>query len=424
MRYSYSGVTNETQQLLRRIRLGEDSTLELKRVVVSGSRVSDPSRDAMSDELAAFANSRAPGGVLLLGVDDKTRHVLGIPLEQLDVVETWLRQICNDSIDPPLAASIRKLELPDAGGELVPVIRVDVSRSLFVHQSAGGFFQRIGSSKRKLAVEALTRLLQERSQTRVIRFDESPVPRTSPRDLDTAGVARFMRAGAAATEADLRKLRLIVDDEDGAACLSVAGVLMATAQPQAWLPHAMIQAVAYRGERADRHYQLDARDIEGPLDAQAIEALHFVRRNMKIAATKELGRQEIPQWSERAVFEALVNAVAHRDYGMAGARIRLHMFENRLELYVPGALANTLTPDSLHLRQYSRNELVVSLLARCPIPGSEALGRPFLMDRRGDGVPIIQAETLRLAGRAAEYTLIDDSELRLVLPGAGLDTMR
>ena len=43
------------------------------------------------------------------------------------------------------------------------------------------------------------------------------------------------------------------------------------------------------------------------------------------------------------------------------------------------------------------------------------------MDRRGDGVPIIQAVApLRLAGRPAEYTLIDDSELRLVLPGAAL----
>jgi ATP-dependent DNA helicase RecG len=416
-------VTDETEQLLRRIRLGEDSTLELERVLASGNRVSDPSRDAMSDELAAFANSRVLSGTVLLGVDDRTRDVLGIPLEQLDVVETWLRQICNDSIDPPLAASIRKLELPDRNGALVPVIRVDVSRSLFVHQSAGGFFQRIGSSKRKLAVEALTRLLQERSQTRVIRFDESPVPHTSPGDLDASRATRFMRAGAVATAADLHKLRIIVDDEEGSARLSVAGVLMATAEPQAWLPHAMVQAVAYRGQRADRHYQLDARDIDGPLDVQAIEALHFVRRNMRIGATKELGRHEIPQWSERAVFEALVNAVAHRDYAMAGARIRLHMFEDRLELYVPGALANTLTPDSLHLRQYSRNELVVSLLARCPIPGTEALGRPFLMDRRGDGVPIIQEETLRLAGRPAEYTLIDDSELRLVLPAASLDAV-
>ena len=120
-----------------------------------------------------------------------------------------------------------------------------------------------------------------------------------------------------------------------------------------------------------------------------------------------------PQFSERAVFEALVNAVAHRDYSLAGGRIRLHMFGDRLEFYVPGALSNTLTPDGLHLRQSSRNELVVSLLARCPAPAG--LGRNGMMDRRGDGVPIIRDECERLSGTLPEYSLIDDSELRLVM---------
>lgn len=134
---------------------------------------------------------------------------------------------------------------------------------------------------------------------------------------------------------------------------------------------------------------------------------------MLIRATKILGREERPQFSERAVFEALVNAVAHRDYSMAGSRIRLHMFGDRLELYVPGGLANTLTPDTLHLRQANRNELIVSLLARCPAP--PALNRVNLMDRRGDGVPIILQESQRLSGRRPEYSVINESELRLVI---------
>ena len=92
------------------------------------------------------------------------------------------------------------------------------------------------------------------------------------------------------------------------------------------------------------------------------------------------------------------------------------MFEDRLELYVPGALANTLTPDSLHLRQSSRNESIVSLLARCPAP--TGFGCLSLMDRRGDGLPIIRKETRSLSGRLPEYTVIDDSELRLVIPAA------
>ena len=144
--------------------------------------------------------------------------------------------------------------------------------------------------------------------------------------------------------------------------------------------------------------------------------MHNGRRNVLVRAAKTSARTEREQFSDRAVFAALVNAVAHRDYSVAGARIRLHLFGNRLELYVPGALANTLTPDSMHLRQASRNELIVSLLARCPAP--TGLGRTHLMDRRGDGVPSILRETQALSGRAPEYTLIDDGELRLIIRAA------
>ena len=138
-----------------------------------------------------------------------------------------------------------------------------------------------------------------------------------------------------------------------------------------------------------------------------------MRRNMLVRANKETARSEHPQYSERAMFEALVNAVAHRDYSMPGARVRLHLFGDRLELYVPGALTNTLTPDSLHLRQSNRNELIVSLLARCAAP--TGIGCTRLMDRRGDGVPIIRRECRDLSGRLPEYSLIDDSELRLLI---------
>ena len=407
------------EELARRIRLGEDSTLELKRVLLAGARVVGPKREGFADELASMANG--PGGTMMLGVDDSTRDVLGIPLDRLDIVETWVREICNDSLSPPLDATIRKLELPDATGSPVAVIRIDVPRSLFVHRSPGGYFRKIGSSKREMSPEMLTRLFQERSQSRVIRFDESVVPGTSFDDLDEELTCRFLRQGSALDEDDLRKLRVVAADENGFSRLTVAGVLMCTRTPGNWLPHAQIQAVSYAGERYDVNYQTDARDIVGPLDSQVMEALHFVDRNMLVSATKEVARTERPEFSERAVFEALVNAVAHRDYSMAGARVRLHMFRNRIELYVPGSLANTLTPDSMHLRQYSRNELIVSLLARCTGPSTATLDRTHMMERRGDGVPIILEESYELSGSYPEYTLIDDSELCLVIWSAGSD---
>ncbi len=398
--------------LKSRLQLGEDSTLEFKRVDVVGQRVRGPDRDDFADELAAMANGR--GGTVLLGIDDRSREVLGILLADLDIVEGWIREICNDSINPSLDADIRKLTMKTPAGRSVPVIRIDLTRSLFVHKSPGGYFRRIGSSKREMAPDALARLIQERSYSRLIQFDETVVPGTGPSDLQYSLARRFTQGDS--TDDALRKLRIMAADDDGTERLTIAGVLLCTPEPQRWLPHAYIQAVSYSRERSDVDYQTDRRDIAGPLDEQVAEALHFVKRNMLVRASKETARSDRPQFSERAIFEALVNAVAHRDYSMAGSRIRLHMFVDRLELYVPGALANTMTPDSLHLRQSSRNELIVSLLARCSAP--TGLDRSRLMDRRGDGVPIIRAECERFSGRLPEYNLLDESELRLVIRAA------
>lgn len=378
---------------------------------LAGARVRAPGRDALADELAAMANSR--GGTLVLGVDDRGDAV-GIALEHLNVVEAWVREICNDQIRPALDADILKRQVRGSSGEPVVVIRVDVPRSLVVHESPGGYFRRIGSSKRRMAPDVLARHFQERSFTRLLRFDETPVPGTGASDVAYALANRFLDDP---TPDSLRKLRVLGEDPDGETCLTVAGVLLCTRSPETWLPHATIQAVSYAGERSSVDYQTDARDIGGSLDAQVDEALHFVRRNMLVSAAKETARSETRQFSERAVFEALVNAVAHRDYSMLGARIRMHLFRDRLELHVPGGLTNTLVPESMHLRQSSRNELVVSLLARCPAP--TGLGRTRLMDRRGDGVPIIREECERLSGRLPEYALIDEDELRLVMWSAG-----
>ena len=398
--------------LERRIRLGEDSSLELKQVLLRGSKVVGPRRPEMANVVAGMANSR--GGTIVLGVDDKTREVHGIRLDELDAVEQWMVEICLDSLNPPLNATIRRVELPNMSGDPVPVLRVDVPRSLFVHQSPGGYYQRTGSSTRSLQPQVLTRLLQERSQTRLIRFDESVVPGSGPDNLVPELATRFLRSPDDMSERNLRRIGVIARDGQGATCLTVAGVLMSTRSPGTWLPHSYIQAVSYAGERRDINYQMDAADLSGPLDSQVSEALHFVRRNMSVGATKDVGRVERPQYSDRAVFEALVNAVAHRDYSMGGARIRLHMFRDRIELYVPGPLANTLTIDSMADRQYCRNELVVSLLARCPV-AEDGLARRYMMERRGDGVPIILDESRDLAGRYPEYTIIDDSELRLII---------
>ncbi|NLG12910.1 MAG: transcriptional regulator [Lentisphaerae bacterium] len=404
-----------TDELLKQIRLGEDSSLELKNLEYKGNQVNNPHRNSMADELAAMANTA--NGVFVLGVDDKSRTIVGIPEDKLDVVETWVREICNDLINPRLFCRIRKIPVITEEDVERVIVRVDVPKSLYVHKSPGGYYHRIGSSKREMAPDVLARLFQQRSQARIIRFDEQSVT-TAPRDcLDKALWEKFKTPLSPEDDEEfLLKLKLLTQDEDGKICPSVSGILMACRQPQDFLANAFIQAVVYRGTERNAAYQQDARDITGPLDEQIAEAYKFVEKNMNVYAIKEPARHDIPQYDMKAVFEALVNAVAHRDYAIQSSKIRLHIFSNRFEIFSPGTIPNTMTLESLSLRQATRNELLTSLLARCPIPLANYSGsRSFLMDKRGEGVPIILSESKKLSGRYPKYQLIDDTELLLTI---------
>lgn len=200
--------------LLEKIRLGEDTFLELKEVKFAGGKVRGPTQDGLADELAALANSA--GGVLLLGVEDTSREVIGIPVEHLDAVEQVVRQACEQSIKPPLAPIIERMTLPGVADVEQPVIRIEVERSLFVHQSPGGYLHRVGSSKRPIPPDQLARLFQQRSQSRLIRFDEMPVARATLADLDEVLWRRFAPAQSAdAPEILLGKLAMAARDEQG-----------------------------------------------------------------------------------------------------------------------------------------------------------------------------------------------------------------
>lgn len=303
------------------------------------------------------------------------------------------------------------------------MLKIDVPRSLFVHQSPGGYLHRVGSSKRVMPPDDLAHLFQQRSQTRLIRFDEQAIAEATLDDLEPELWERFRTARTRDRREDLlAKLALARQDDDGMWRPTVTGVLMATRDSRRWLPNAFIQAVAYAGTSAvprlsDGRYQLDARDITGPLDVQALEACRFVARNMKIRARKHIGRVDLPQFDLAAVFEAVVNAVAHRDYSIHGSKVRLRLYTDRLVLSSPGSLPNTMTVDSMAYRQSARNEAITSLLAACAVPDEEWLTteRRTFMDRRGEGVPLVLERSEAISGRRPEYRLLDDSELELTI---------
>ncbi|MDR1462513.1 MAG: putative DNA binding domain-containing protein [Azoarcus sp.] len=405
----------DTTQLVReltyQIRLGEDSAYEFKSVIVKDSKVCAPGRDSTADELAAFAN--ASGGILVLGVNDKTRDVDGIAPAALEIVGNWLKNLAHDTIEPPLPIETRWVEVPDRRGEARPVLWVRVHKSVFVHKSPNGYYLRVADSKREMPSDLLARLFQQRSMTRLIRFDEQIVPEARLEAAAPELKARFLR-GDTPENLQLRKLYLLGENENGEERLSICGILLLTPRPADFLSYAYIQCVAYSGIERNAEYQVDAQDCDGPLDEQITRALAFVKRNMRIEAVKRPGRIDIPQYDLAAVFEAIVNAVAHRDYAQYGARIRLHLFADRLELSTPGGLPNSLSIDSMEANSISRNETLVNLLSRY-YPADPVSKRQNLIERRGEGVPTILAASERLSLRRPVYKSIEQTELKLTI---------
>ena len=401
------------EKLLRQIELGEDSLVEFREAFFEQRQVSRPSRKVVADELAALGNST--GGTLVFSVSD-AGEIRPLIRPEIDALEVFVGEICADSIKPPLHFRTQRLPLPDGRAVLV----VEIEQRLLVHKSPGGYLVRQGSSKREMSAQALQRLFLNRGRSGLRGPDEMPVAHTGRGALETALVDRFLSSRTLEpADTQLAKLGLLGDDEAGVRRATVAGVLLATERPDRYIPGAVIDAVRYRGTVPGEASQHDAATIVGPLDRQIREAVQFARRNTRVAARKVPGRVETPQFAPRAVFEAIVNAVVHRDYSMENARTRMFIFDDRLELYSPGALANTLSLDAMRTRQATRAEALASLLRMLRVGDIHGAGeRQYFLELRGGGVPVICEKTRELTGRDPVYELIDGAELRLTLPSA------
>lgn len=403
----------DTARFWQDVRLGEDSTLELKEVRLQGDRVVAPRRDDVANECAAFAN--ADGGRLVLGVsDDRTPQ--SFSPAQLDVLMQWVSTV-SDTIQPRLDYQAYRVPTPAGDGG---VVAVEIPAGGTVCRSPGGYYRRRGDTARQMSSDEIRRLLQARGQSDAAATDTQIVRDTGINTLRPELWRRYASSRAnEPAEIALSKLKFLKADRQGTLRATLGGVLLGSDDPTAWLPNAYIQAVCYAGDRMDGNRQLDAQDIRGPLDRQIGDALRFVMRNRRVAARKDPARSDVPQYSDRAVFEAVVNAVVHRDYGVSGSHIRLFMFDNRLELYSPGGLCNSMTTDDLRTSQFTRNELLASRLGQClvgDIPG--AGGRQYFIERRGEGIAVIEDETFSLTGEKPTFALIGERELKLTLPAA------
>jgi len=385
-----------------------DTLEQFKEVVLGTHGVRSPNAEAFAGEMVAFANAR--GGVVFLGVEDGG-VVKGIPADRAGEIESWVVNVATNNCDPPIIPTLRRERVPIAPDAEALILLVEIRRGLYVHRTSGGrYYLRVGPDKRDLTANELARLLQERGRAFV--FDEQPVFAATIDDLDRPRLDSYFagRAPAIPWPDLLRNTRVVTHTDDGPDRPTVAGLLTFGRAPQAQLPSAYIEAAVYRGERLNSDDLVHSDRIDGRVDAQIDGGIAFVERFMLKPGRKPAGREDYLQYEIGAVHEAIVNAVAHRDYSIAGSKIRLFLFIDRLELYSPGNLPNTLTVDTMPFRVFTRNQLLVTFLSRIR---SRRTGRAYL-ESRGEGVQRILEASEAHSGRRPAYELFGD-ELRLTI---------
>lgn len=318
--------------LLDLLRRSEGKTLEFKR------DLSSPSGALKS--IVAFANTA--GGVLLVGVEDGTRSVRGVP-DPLDLEER-LANLISDRIVPPL---VPELEIVPWRGSHVVAVEVFPSptRPHYLAREGldRGVYVRVGSTNRLADPELIEEL---RRYTRGEAYDEQPMPELGSEAVDFRAASESFASTRRLRRSDLETLRLLTIHQ-GRPVPTVGGILLFGIDRERYFPDAWIQAGRFQG--MDKSRIMDHIEIHSPPLRAVEEAIAFVHKHLYHGAAIGAVRR-VEQWTlpPLAVREAVINAVAHTDYRQRGAPIRVAIFDDRLEVDNPGLLPFGLTVEDLH----------------------------------------------------------------------------
>lgn len=380
----------------------EGETLEFKREM--------PSSPDLAKLVTAFYNTR--GGTIAFGVEDETRRLVGVTSPQgiEEGVISILRARCSLDVMPSIEF------VSYQGMEFVMVTCPQGARKPYLVSGEAHPYVRVGSSNREAQDEEVRRLYIEGSEG---GFEVLPCRGATVADLSEALAAAYVqrREETSARPLDLswgealRSLGCLV--EQGEVWLPTnAGVMLFVEDPQRFISHAEVTCVRFKG--TDVVTYIDRRDLRGPLYQLVDDAEQFIYRHMKVGRRIEgfMGI-EYREYPQEAVREAIVNAVVHRDYSRRGQRIRIFMFDDRIEVYSPGTLPPGVSLEKmrrLEPQSVLRNPIIVGVFRDLGSRYIERLGtgiRRMALAMEGHGLPRPRFEEV---GSEFRVTLIGPGE--------------
>ena len=311
--------------------------------------------EALAASMVALAN--ANGGLIVLGLDPNGRVAETIWEEEAEVALREAAAMCR----PPVAAEWQTIET--AGDALVGI---EVPRSADLHSLEDGrVLIRSGDENRPIAGEEIRRLATSKSAG---DFEATTVPGATTDDFDQEILGEYLakrEARGAPRLGPVAQLLFEIGATTRTGEPTVTGVLLFSESPQVFLPQSGIVFVRFPGTEPrdeDGNAGYGRRDeLHGPLARMVERAWNIVWDEMRVGAKVDsLEREDLTDYPRFAVREALINAVAHRDYRIRGRRIEIRMYSDRMEVISPGGLPGYITVDNLVDEHFSRNPRIVN----------------------------------------------------------------
>ena len=325
-----------SEQIQEILSLGEGQRIEFKSSIRN--------IDVLGRIICGFLNTT--GGYLICGIQEPGK-IIGLNLSENIIAETARK--LHEGISPKSLVSIHAQVLE---GKAVLVIEVPAGKDV-PYAFRDVIYLRTGDSTQRADASTIRDIVMRR-QIEPERWER----RFSFTDLDA--------------DIDLREIKLAVEEaykvrrayfrdaseplmvlEDFAAAkygrLTNGGDVLFARNPAVHLPQIRIRAMRYNSDKAGDKFS-DMKSFEGPLHSIFEEAYTFIVRNTPSVSRFIKGnpkRQDSPLYPEGAVREALINALAHRDYSAASGGVSIHVFPRRLEIWNSGPLPDGVTEENL-----------------------------------------------------------------------------
>ena len=318
---------------------------------------------ALAVPIVAMAN--ADGGMLAIGISDKTRRIEGIDQHTVHVNE--LLKVPFPLCIPSVNIKPEYIPCIDSEGKPNHVLLLHIPASATLHANqADEVFMRVGDSSRKLGFEERMSLMYDKGER---YFEDTAAYDATIEDIDFNYVQDLLNV-IGYTKSPLEYLKEnnnFITYKDGKEQISTACILLFGKKPQLFFPRARVRFIRYMGteEKVGREMNV-IKDVtfEGRIIDQIRKTIDYLESQVK--EHTYLGEKGVfvtdREYSPFVLQEMTVNSICHRDYSIKGTEIQIKMFDDRLVFETPGKFPGIVRSDNIRHTHFSRNPKIAEFL--------------------------------------------------------------